>query len=142
MLADRPKDRPPAGAELMSLLEVTRRHETLPTYTLVLTRNAIRDLRNAGHVRGEDLAEVSRCLLEELGGAEAEVEETHIRTRPRDGERDVIVLGDSVRVICAVAEAGDALVAKAVHTPYDPYFQREKQGAMRRRARWGHCQSG
>ena len=134
MLSDRPEERPPAGAELMSLLEVTRRHETLPTYTLVLTYSAIRDLLNAGHVRGENLAEARRCLLEELGGAEAE--ETHIRTQPRDGERDVIVLGDSVRVICAVTESGDALVAKAVHTPYDPNLQREKQGAMRRRALW------
>ena len=64
------------------------------------------------------------------------MEETHIRTQPRNGEREVIVLGDSVRVICAVAETSDALVAKAVHTPYDPIFQREKQGAMRRRALW------
>ena len=134
MLADRPEERPMAGAELMAQLGATRRHEELPTYTLVLTHNAIRDLLSASHVRGEDLAEVRRFLLEELGGEEAE--ETHIRTGLRDGERDVIVLGDSVRVVCAVAETGDALVAKAIHTPYDPNLQREKQGAMRRRALW------
>ena len=134
MLADRAEDRPPASAELLAQLEVTRRHEKLPTYTLILTHNAIRDLLSAGYVGGEGLAEVGQCLLEELGGEE--VEETHIRTRLRDGEREVVVLGDSMSVICAVTEASDALVAKAVHTPYDPIFQREKQGAMRRRALW------
>ena len=134
MLADRPEARPRTGTELKSLLDVTRRHEKLPTYPLILTRNAIRDLLNAGHIRGEDLAEAEQFLLDELGGEE--VEEVHIRTQLRNGKRNVIVLGDSVRVICAVPETGDALVAKTVHTPYDPFLQREKQGAMRRRALW------
>ena len=140
MLADRPEARPRTGAELMSLLDVTRRHEKLPTYPLVLTHNAIRDLVNAGHIGGKGLAEAEHFLLDELGGEE--VEEVHIRTQIRDGERDVIVLGDSVRVICAVPKTGDALVIKAVHTPYDPFHQREKQGAMRRRALWAIVDPG
>ena len=134
MLADRPEDRPRTGAELMSQLEVTRRHEKLPTYPLILTHNAIRDLLNMDPLGGEDPAEAGQFLLEELGGRD--VEEVHIRTKSRDGERDVIVLGDSVRLICAVPNTGDALVVKTVHAPYDPYLQREKQGAMRRRALW------
>ena len=134
MLAEEPGDRPRTGAELMSQLDVFRRHEQLPTYPLILTHNAIRDLLNAGYVDGEGQEEAERFLREELGGDE--VEEVHIRTEFRDGGRDVIVLGDSVRVICAVQEAGDGLVVKAVHSPYDPNLQREKQGAMRRRALW------
>ena len=134
MLADRPEERPRTGAELMLQLDVTRRHELLPTYPVILTHTAIRDLLNAGHIGGEGISEAKQFLLEEFGGEE--VEEVHILTQVRNGERDVIVLGDSVRAICAVAEDGDALVAKTVHTPYDPYLQREKQGAMRRRAQW------
>ena len=134
MLADRPEERPRTGAELMSQLDVTRRHEKLPTYPVILTRNAIRDLLTAGHIGGDGVSEAKQFLLEEFGGEE--VEEVHILTQVHNGERDVIVLGDSVRAICAVTEGGDALVAKTVHTPYDPYLQREKQGAMRRRAQW------
>ena len=134
MLADEPADRPRTGAELMSQLDVSRRHETLPTYPLVLTRNAIRDLLSGGHVDGEDSEAVEQFLREELGGEE--VEEVHVRAQSRDGERDVIVLGGSVRVICAIPETGDRLVVKAVHTPYDPNLQREKQHAMRCRALW------
>ena len=134
MLADEPADRPRTGAELMSQLDVYRRHETLPTYPLILTHNAVRDLLSAGHVDGEDPGAVEQFLREELGGEE--VEEVYFRTQSRDGERDVIVLGDSVRVICALPATGEGLVVKAVHTPYDPNLQREKQGAMRHRALW------
>ena len=134
MLAGRPEERPRTGAELMSQLDVTRRHEKLPTYPVILTHNAIRDLLSAGHIGDDGVSEAKQFLLEEFGGEE--VEEVHILTQVRNGERDVIVLGDSVRAICAVAESGDGLVAKTVHTPYDPYLQREKQGAMRRRAQW------
>ena len=102
--------------------------------SLILTRNAIRDLLSGGHIGEDDNAEATQFLREELGGEE--VEEVHVRTHLREGERDVVVLGDSVRMICAVSETGEALVAKTIHTPYDPYLQREKQGAMRRRALW------
>ena len=134
MLADRPEERPPTGAELMAQLDVVRRNEKLPAYRVILTHNAIRDLLNTGRIGGEGISEAKRFLMEEFGGEE--VEEVYIRTQERNGERDVIVLGDSVRAICAVTEDNDALVVKTVHTPYDPYLQREKQGAMRRRAQW------
>lgn len=134
MLANSPEDRPSTGAQLMLHLDAGRRYETLPTYPLFLTRNALRDLSNDGHIYGESVEEAERFLLQELGGNE--VEEVHILSQMRDGERNVIVIGDSIRVICAVAPSGDAFVCKTVQTPYDPYLQREKQGAMRRRALW------
>ena len=140
MLAESPEKRPRTGTELMARLDVTRRHEKLPTYPVILTRNAIRDLLNAGHIGGDGLSEAKQFLLEELGGEE--VEEVCIRSQMHNGERDVIVLGDSVRAICAVSDSGDALVAKTVHTPYDPYLQREKQGAMRHRALWKIVEPG
>ena len=134
MLADQGKDRPRTGAELMSQLDLARPHEKLPTYLLVLTHSAIRDLLNSGYIRGENILESKKFLLKEFGGEE--VEEVHIRTQVHNGGRDVIVLGDSVRAICAVSEDGNTLVVKTVQTPYDPYLQREKQGAMRRRVLW------
>ena len=134
MLATNPDERPSTGADLMLQLDAGRRSEPLPTYPLLLTRNAFADLLKEGHIGDESLDEATRFLLEELGGDE--VEEVHILSRMRDGEREVVVLGDSIRVICAVAASEDALVCKTVQTPYDPYLQQDKQRAMRRRALW------
>ena len=134
MLAEQPEERPSTGAQLMSHLDVIRRHEQLPTYPVLLTRNAFADLLNEGHIGSEDVQEAAEFLREELGGDE--VAEVHVRSRPRDGARDVVVLGGSVRMICAVSDGGDALVAKTVQTPYEPYLEQDRQGAMRRRARW------
>ena len=134
MLATNPDERPRTGAELMLQLDAGRRIEPLPTYPLLLTRNALTDLWREGHVDGEDIEEAERFLVEELGGEEAE--EVLLLSRIRNGEREVLILGDSIRVICAVADAGDALVCKTVQTPYDPYLQRDKQRALSHRALW------
>ena len=134
MLATDPDERPSTGSELMRLLDVGRRSEPLPTYPLLLTWNALNDLSGEGHIDGEDLEEAERFLLEELGGEDAD--EVLVLSRTRDGELEVLVLGDSIRVICAVSGGGDALVCKTVQTPYDPYLQRDKQRAMSRRALW------
>ena len=134
MLATDPDERPSTGAELMLQLDAGRRNEPLPTYPLLLTRNALTDLSRDGHIEGESLEAAAQFLLEELGGEEAE--EVLLLSRIRDGEREVLVLGDSIRVICAVSTAEDALVCKTVQTPYDPYLQRDKQYAMSRRALW------
>ena len=72
MLATNPDERPTTGAALMLQLDAGRRNEPLPTYPLLLTRNALTDLLREGHIGGEDLGEAERFLLEELGGVEAE----------------------------------------------------------------------
>ena len=134
MLATSPDERPSTGAELMLQLDAGRRVEPLPTYPLLLTRNAMTDLWREGHIGSDDIEEAERFLVEELGGEEAE--EVLLLSRIRNGEREVLILGDSIRVICAVAGAGDALVCKTVQTPYDPNLQRDKQRALSHRALW------
>ena len=134
MLATNPDERPTTGAALMLQLDAGRRNEPLPTYPLLLTRNALTDLYRDGHIGDEDLEEAKGFLLEELGGVEAE--EVFLVSRIRDRERELLVLGDSIRAICAIADAGDALVCKTVQTPYDPHLQRDKQRALSRRALW------
>ena len=134
MLAMDPRERPSTGADLMLQLDAGRRSEPLPTYPLLLTRNAFADLSSEGYIGAESVEEAGRFLLEELGGEEAE--EVHVLGRIWGGEREVVVVGDSIRLICAVSAAGDGLVCKTVQSPYDPYLQRDRQGAMRRRAVW------
>ena len=129
MLAEAAEDRPTTGQELASLLEVTRRYEELPRYVVRLTRTALRNLQEAGHIRTEDSGEAAAFLRRDLGGDE--VDEVHLHL---DDRGDVMVLGDSVRVVCSVSEA--VLVAKAVHSMYAPNLEREKQRSMVRRAVW------
>lgn len=134
MLATDPSQRPSTGSELMLQLDMGRRSEPLPTYPLLLTWNALSDLLRDGHIGREDPEEAEQFLKEELGGEEAE--EVYLLSRIRNGEPEVHVLGDSISVICAVSDGGDALVCKTVQTPYDPNLQRDKQRAMSRRALW------
>lgn len=134
LLATEPNERPSTGSELMRQLDAGRWNEPLPTYPLLLTWNALTDLSREGHIDHEDVEEAKRFLLEELGGEEAE--EILLLSRIKASEREVLILGDSIRAVCAVSAGGDALVCKTVQTPYDPYLQRDKQRAMSRRALW------
>ena len=133
MLAKNPEQRLSRGSELLSALEVTRRHEKLPSHFLILTRSAIRDVVTAGLSLTEDFQSVVDALIEDLGGME--LEDVHIRRDRRDS-RDVIILGDSLRLICTPDEVGNALVVKAVQTPYPPIMEGEKYRSMLYRGMW------
>ena len=133
MLDTNPEARPPRGADLLSLLDVTRRHEKLPEHLLILTHSAIRDLRAAGHYRGDRFQNAADALVEDLGGKEAD--EVHVNREQQD-DRGLVVLGDTLRLICTRNQDDDALVVKAVQTPYGPYLDREKVRSMLYRAMW------
>ena len=133
MLEQDPNRRYSRGSDLLSALEVTRRYETLPSHFLVLTGTAIRDIVAAGLSLTEDSQSLADVIIEDLGGME--LEDVHIHRDRRD-PRDVIILGDSLRLICAVDEQVDALIAKAVQTPYAPVLDSEKGRSMVYRAMW------
>ena len=139
MMAENPEQRLSRGAELLSALEVTRRHEELPRHFLVLTRRAIRDVVESGLSLMEDFPSVAEVLVEDLGGME--LDDVHIHRDRRD-DRDIIVLGDSLRLICTPDEKGDALVIKAVQTPYSPNLETEKGRSMPYRTMWDPVESG
>ena len=81
----------------------------------------------------DDFQSVVDVIIEDLGGME--LEDVYIRRDRRDS-RDVIILGDSLRLICGVDEQGDALAVKAVQTPYSPNLDSEKGRSMAYRAMW------
>ena len=139
MLTPDPERRFSRGSDLLSALEVTRRHETLPSHFLVLTRTAIRDVVAAGLSFADDFQSVADVIIGDLGGME--LEDVYIRRDRRDS-RDVIILGDSLRLICAVDEQGDALAVKAVQTPYSPNLDSEKGRSMLYRAMWDPVNPG
>ena len=130
MIAINPSDRPTSGAELIAALEATRRIESLPRYSLILTRTAIADVASAGYSAAEAFHDVAAALKEDLGGIE--VEETHVHA---EGE-DLIILGDELRLICTPDESGGALVVKTVQIPYMPNLDAEKGRSVPLRARW------
>ena len=139
MLAADPERRISRGAELLSALDVTRHSETLPRYFLILTQTAIRDVVSAGYATAGDFQSVSDALMEDLGGME--LEDVHVRRDQRD-RSDIIILGDSLRLICTPDERGDALVVKAVQTPWSPLLERDKERSMLCRAMWEPVESG
>ena len=117
MLAQNPEKRFSRGSDILSALDITRRYETLPSHLLVLTRTAKRDVVAAGLSFTEDFQAVSDVIIEDLGGVE--LEDVHIHRDVRESQ-DIIILGYSLRLICAVDEQGDALVVKAVQSPMRP----------------------
>lgn len=133
MLAVDPSDRPSSGAELVRALEVTRRLESLPRYSLILTRTAKRDVVSAGYSATEDTQEVADALAEDLGGME--LDEVHVHME-RGGTGDIIILGDELRFVCTLDDGGAALIVKTVQVPYMPNLDAEKGRSIPRRARW------
>ena len=133
MLAADPEERLNRGLELLSALEITRRNELVPSHFLILTRTSISNIVASGHATSEDFQTVADALMEDLGGEESNEVYIHRDTRNQD---DLIILGDSLRIICTSDEKGDALVVKAVQTPYLPNLDREKERSMQCRAMW------
>ena len=133
MLSKHPEERFLRGAELLSRLDITRRLEKLPRHFLILTRNATDDLVSMGYSTTEEFQDVADALIEDLGGTEAD--EVHLHLDERD-PKDLVILGDSLRVICTPHENRDALVVKAVQTPYMPNLDIERGRSMSYRALW------
>ena len=97
MLAKSPADRPSGGIQLLAALEVARRLEVLPTHFLVLTRNAIKDLVASTYRPTADFPSVAQTILDDLGGLELHEVYFHVDQR---NPNDVVILGDSLRLIC------------------------------------------
>ena len=133
MLNRDPEERFSSGPELLSRFDIVRRLEKLPRQFLVLTRNATEDLVSMGYSPTTDYQDVADVLIEDLGGPEAE--ETHLHIDERN-PKDLILLGDSLRLICTPDELGDALVVKAIQTPYMPNLDSERGRSMAYRALW------
>ena len=133
MLAHNPADRISSGVELLRVIDVTRRFETVPNYFLILTRNAIHDIVSTGYSPSEDFQDISNVLLEDLGGMD--LEEVHIHRDNRNKD-DFIILGGELRLICTPNEEQDAFLIKAVQTPYMPNLDAEKGRSMTHRAMW------
>lgn len=136
MLEENPESRLPKG-ELQSALDATRRFEVLPRHFLVMTRTAVRDVISAGYSKTEDILAISEAVLEDLGGAE--LEEVYLHW---DHHGDIILLGDSLRLICVPDQGHDALVVKAVQTPYLPNLDIERGRSMPYRAMWVPVEQG
>ena len=138
MLARMPADRPSGGINFLSALETARRLEALPTHFLILTKSAIRDVETSAYSPATHFSSVAQTILEDLGGQE--LHEIHVDVDQRN-PNDVVILGDSFRLICALAEESDALVVKAVQEPYMPRLDTDKGRAMATRAVWTPVQA-
>ena len=122
----------------VSLEGITRQVETLPKHCLILTNRAVSDLRGAGRILSGDRDKAAEVIKNNLGGME--LNEVYIQQDRRDA--DVIrILGDSLRLICKPSDDGNGLLVVAVHAPYQPELDQQKERAMPYRAVWEPVQS-
>ena len=134
MLATAPEDRPASGRELLSGIEVTRPLETLPVYSLILTRSAVNAIVSSGQSASDRPDEVLEAVREDMGGME--LDEVHAHIVNQQGKDNIVILGDSLRLICVLNDEGNALVAVTAQTPYLPHLDTERGRAMPIRAMW------
>ncbi len=139
MLARDPEERFSRATELLPRIDVIRQREKLPGHFLIMTRNAIDNLVSMGYCSSDHLQDASQALSDELGGQDADEVYLHVDER---NPGDVIILGDSVRVICTPHEQGDALVVKAVQTPYMANLDIERGRSRAYRAYWDTVSQG
>ena len=134
MLAELPEERD-TGPQLVAALEnITRQVESLPKHFLILPGPAIGYLREAGYIASDDFNAAAECIEEHLGGPSRR--EVYVR-QDRNDRSTIRILGDSIRLICRPdRDEPSALAIVAVHAPYQPDLDREKEQAMQYRATW------
>lgn len=135
LLSENPAERAYTGTELVVALEgITRQIETLPKQYLMLTNAAVRNLREQGRIRSyDDWDGAVEAVKNNLGGME--LNEIYVEQDHRDA--DVLrILGDSLRLICKPDDNRNSLVVMAIHAPYQPDLERQKEWAMPYRAIW------
>ena len=139
MLARNPEERFSRATELLPRIDVLRQREKLPGHFLIMTHTAIESLVAMGYCSSDNLQDAFQALSDELGGLEADEVHLHIDER---NSNDVIILGNSVRVICTLHEQGDALVVKTVQTPYMANLDIERGRSKAYRAYWNPVPQG
>ena len=137
MLTADPSERPKSGTELLRLLEVMRRNETVPSHFLILTQSAVRGIYSSGMSLTDAFDDISEGLREDLGGDD--LEDIHVR-RDRRNPSDVTIIGSSLRLTCK--PEGDALVVTRVEMPHMPTLDSDRGPAMPYRAMWIPVQRG
>ena len=133
MLEFDPSKRPTAADVLTRLTEITRRNESLPTYSLIRTRRAVSDLAEAGRISSQDWDAAAEALVRDLGGDEAG--EVHIQ-RNRNNPDEFRILGDSLLMFCAISSERDALRVTGVLAPHRASHDMQKSYTHPLRAIW------
>ncbi len=130
MLAPDPTARFQQAVQLRRQIDLTQKFELLPEVFLQVTERARRDLFDQGHIEQSSTEAACRFLLEELGGDDPK--EVHISLE-REGIR---LLTDTLRLVCTRDPAFPILIIKAIHVPYQPQLEQQKNQATLLRFLW------
>ena len=135
MLAEEPDQREYSSSQLVSALEgITRQVEALPKLSLVLTRTAMGNLRDAGYTQSDAFGTAADVVREQLGGVSRN--EVFIE-RDHNDQSTIRVMGDSLRFICKRDDnESNALITVAIHAPHQLDHDQQKDRAMPYRAIW------
>lgn len=131
MLAPAPADRLEQMTQLSRLLEQTRKFELLPEVSLLVTETARRDLFNLGRISRTSTEAACAFLLKELGDDDPKEVSLSL-----DQDGTLRLLTDTLRLICARDALAPVLVVKAIHVPYLPQMERQKNQGTPARYLW------
>jgi serine/threonine-protein kinase len=121
MLAPAPADRFEQMTQLSRQLEQTRKFELLPELYLLVTETARRDLFNLGRISRTSTEAACAFLVRELGGDDPKEVSLSL-----DQDGTLRLLTDTLRLVCARDPIAPVLVVKAIHVPYLPQMERQK----------------
>lgn len=130
MLAPDPTARFQQAVQLRRQIDLTQKFELLPEVFLQVTERARRDLFDQGHIEQSSTEAACRFLLEELGGDDPK--EVHISLE----RNDIRLLTDTLRLLCTRDPASSILIIKAIHVPYQPQLEQQKNQATPQRFLW------
>ena len=133
MLEDDPSKRPTAAEALARLTEITRQNESLPTYSLILTNAAVRNLTEAGRIQSADRDSAAVALVRDLGGDESNEIGVHQDQRDDEG---IVMLGDSLRLFCKPSDERNALIVIDIRAPHGTSHDMELNYSLPLRASW------
>lgn len=131
MLAPNPADRFEQMIQLCRQLEQTRKFELLPEVYLLVTEMARRDLFNLGRIARTSTEAACAFLLQELGGDDPKEVSLSL-----DQDGALRLLTDTLRLVCARDPVAPVLVVKAIHVPYLPQMERQKNQGTPARYLW------
>jgi serine/threonine-protein kinase len=131
LLAPNPTERFEQMTQICRLLEQTRQFELLPEVYLLVTETARRDLFNLGHIARTSMEAACAFLLQELGGDNPKDVSLSL-----DQDGTLRLLTETLRLVCVRDPVAPVLVVKAIHVPYLPQMERQKNQATPARYLW------
>lgn len=122
--------------QLRRQLELTHKLQPLSEVYFLVTDTARKNLFDQGYIKRSSSDAARMFLEEELGGDDPKEVQILLENKKDGKNNDILVLTDSLRLICSIDRDKPLLVIKAVHVPYQPLLEKQKTEGETLRYHW------